>query len=352
MVSISIREEIYKIRESIINNKNLETAFYNYVNKTPCSIIESDFKYIEDKVALLGFNNIQASYDDIEQIIKRTPIKGIGYGSNFYRFLGIHLAADSSYIDKVNSRFDYEDYKHRYALSKCFSNYTQKLKKIIVSEETSDDIYLRLLKLLFTDNIEFSIDDAEEVLQIFFNSTLNFDVIDLILLEEIQKKYLGISYNNCSALEMVTKVLYNFGNSIKKITTDRYNNRVGLKINDEYDVQDILFTMLKGLFDDLEREDPISKFAGTSHRIDLNIKSQGIMIEVKMIKESDKDQKKYIKELIEDIIVYSEWKELKDLIFITYDPYNRTTDDKHFKQLEGIYDEKGVKFNVHSILVK
>jgi hypothetical protein len=351
MVSISIREEILSIRKSIIKNKNLETAFYNYVNKMLCSINENDFECTEDKVALLGFNNIQAKDNDIEQIINRKTIKGIGYGSNFYRFLGVHLASVSNYSDKVDSRFDYEDYRHKYAISKCFSGYTEKLKKIILSEEDSGDIYLNLLKILFVDNIESSI-DVRKVLQELVNSTSSFDAIDLILLEELQKKYLALYYNNCSAIDTVIKVLCNFGNSIKRITNDRYNSREGLTVTDEYDVQDILFSMLKGMFDDLERENPIPKLAGASSRIDLNIKSQGIMIEVKMIKVSDSNQKKYIKELKEDIVNYSEWKDLKSLIFITYDPYNKTTDDKHFKELEGYNDIKGTKFNVYSILVK
>lgn len=58
-------------------------------------------------------------------------------------------------------------------------------------------------------------------------------------------------------------------------------------------------------------------------------RSQGIMIEVKMIKEKDKDHKKFIEELKVDIINYSEWKELKHLILFTYDSYKKTTDDNH-----------------------
>ena len=52
-----------------------------------------------------------------------------------------------------------------------------------------------------------------------------------------------------------------------------------------------------------------------------------------------------------DIINYSAWKELKDLILFTYDPYDKTTDDNHFKELEQIFKNK-LSFNIHSILVK
>ncbi len=114
----------------------------------------------------------------------------------------------------------------------------------------------------------------------------------------------------------------------------------------------MLFSLLKGFFQDLEREDPVPKLAGKSSRIDLNIRSQGIMIEVKMIKEKDTDHKKYIEELKVDIINYSNWKELKDLILFIYDPYKKTTDNNHFKELEGVNERNGIRYYVYSVLAK
>ena len=189
------------------------------------------------------------------------------------------------------------------------------------------------------------------MLSLLLQKADSFDAIDLCLLEAIQMKALEIKFINQSAVDIVKNVLNSFNNSIKRITSDRYGGKPGLIIENEYDVQDILFSMLKGLFNDLEREDPISKIAGKSSRIDMNIRSYGIMIELKMIKQTDKDHKKYIEELKLDIINYSAWKELKDLILFTYDPYNKTTDDNHFKELEQIFQNQ-ISFNIHSILVK
>jgi hypothetical protein len=222
--------------------------------------------------------------------------------------------------------------------------------QILRTEEVKSDPYYSIIFAIF-DNSAFSLNEIKTILQQFLTSYNEFDVIDLHILETIHKKNMDVSFCQYSAVDTVLRVLNNFSNSIKKVTTDRYNNRSGIEIKDEYDVQDMLFSLLKGFFPDLEREDPVPKLAGKSSRIDLNIRSQGIMIEVKMIKEKDKDHRKYIEELKVDIINYSEWKELKYLILFTYDPYRKTTDDNHFKELEGINERNGVRFFVHSVLV-
>lgn len=93
------------------------------------------------------------------------------------------------------------------------------------------------------------------------------------------------------------------------------------------------------------------KQAGLSSRIDINIPSEGIMIEIKMIKSKDKDHKKFIKELKEDVVNYSAWDKLRHLVLFVYDPYNKTTDDNDFSELENVLKESRT-FTIHSILVK
>ena len=218
------------------------------------------------------------------------------------------------------------------------------------SDTMENDSYHTILKVIHTEG--YSLGEVKQIIHEFLTSSESLDAIDLTLLIEIHKKFMEVSICEYSAIDALLKVLNNFSNSIKRITSDRYNKRKGIEITDEYDVQDILFVLLKGFFYDLEREDPVPKLAGKSSRIDLNIKSQGIMIEVKMIKSKDNDHKKYVQELKQDIVNYSEWKELKYLVLFIYDPYNRTTDDNHFKELEGINERNGVRYYVHSVLAK
>ncbi len=57
----------------------------------------------------------------------------------------------------------------------------------------------------------------------------------------------------------------------------RYENRETLKIEDEYDVQDLLHALLLLYFDDVRAED----YAGKSSRMDFLLKNERVVIEVK-----------------------------------------------------------------------
>lgn len=98
-----------------------------------------------------------------------------------------------------------------------------------------------------------------------------------------------------------------------------------LKIDDEYDVQDILYTMLKGTFPTLQYEDPNSKVGANSSIIDFKISDLGLFIEVKHIASKGKE-KKVQEECKQDIVSYSSQENCKKIIFFIYDP-NKTIDN-------------------------
>jgi len=100
-------------------------------------------------------------------------------------------------------------------------------------------------------------------------------------------------------------------------------------IEDEYDVQDLLFAMLKPIIADLEREDPVSKTAGDSGRVDLSSRSLGLVIEVKFPK-SEGRAREIPRECSERIVLYSRWPELRHLVFFVYDPSCRIPDADNF----------------------
>lgn len=200
--------------------------------------------------------------------------------------------------------------------------------------------------------VRFSQEAVRQAVQAILNSGRDKDVIDLLLLEDIQRKAFGLFFEDYAAVDLIKRVLCGFNDAIRRITVDRYTARSGLSVQDEYDVQDILFSILKGYFHDLERENPIPKLAGKSSRVDLTIMSQGIIIEVKMIKSTDKSHQKYIQELKQDMVDYSAWKGLQNLVFFTFDPFSITSDTNHFRELEGYKELNGVSFFVHSVLVK
>lgn len=171
------------------------------------------------------------------------------------------------------------------------------------------------------------------------------------VLKSLNKDESIMNSNDKEKYELMLQILKSFSNSIKRITSDRYNKREGIHIEDEYDVQDILFCLLKGVYKDLRREDPLPKQAGISSRIDLDIPSEGIMIEVKMIKSTDKDTNKYIKQLKEDITNYSSVDWLKYLVLFIYDPGNKTKDDNDFYELNQVL-KNDRRFEIEVILAK
>lgn len=351
MVYLSLAEEIEKIKSVLINTGGLELSLYQYIHGQEQTQTIDEFCFDEYKIAYKGYSKVEVEKEKIELLLTQKQPKGIGYSLNVYCFMGIHLAANGYRKDIIEKRFIESDIKTKYIISLVFPDFQEKLYQALKSEEVKSDPYYSITYAVYRKR-DFSADEIKAILQQFLTSNTSFDVIDLILLEAIHKQNMGVSFCEYSSVDTALRVLNNFSNSIKRVTSDRYNNRKGIEINDEYDVQDMLFVLLKGFFQDLEREDPVPKLAGKSSRIDLNIRSQGIMIEVKMIKENDKDHKKFIEELKLDIINYAEWKELKHLILFTYDPYHKTTDDNHFKELEGFNVRNGIRFYVHSVLSK
>ncbi len=64
----------------------------------------------------------------------------------------------------------------------------------------------------------------------------------------------------------------------------RYENRENretLKIEDEYDVQDLLHALLLLYFDDVRTEEWTPSYAGKSSRMDFLLKNERVVIEVK-----------------------------------------------------------------------
>ena len=62
---------------------------------------------------------------------------------------------------------------------------------------------------------------------------------------------------------------------------DRYSRRETLDVSDEYDVQDLLHSLLHIYYDDIRPEEWTPSYAGTSSRQDFLLKNEKIVIETK-----------------------------------------------------------------------
>jgi hypothetical protein len=74
-------------------------------------------------------------------------------------------------------------------------------------------------------------------------------------------------------------------------------------INSEREVQDIVWALLRAVFDDLVDEEPLRKVGHSSYRSDFGLPRLGVLVEVKYVR-SAADFKKVEKEVYEDSVTY------------------------------------------------
>ena len=109
----------------------------------------------------------------------------------------------------------------------------------------------------------------------------------------------------------------------------RHDHRETLIINDEYDVQDLLHSLLLLFYDDVRVEEWTPSFAGKSSRQDFLIKKEKIVIEAKMTRNGLTD-KELGDQLIIDVERYRNHPDCNQLYFFIYDPTNRVKNSAGF----------------------
>ncbi len=124
--------------------------------------------------------------------------------------------------------------------------------------------------------------------------------------------------NSISPLERVKFFLRRF-HLFTKPLRERQHRRNIFKIENEYDVQDLLHAILKLHFDDIRPEEFTSSYAGKSSRMDFLLKDEKIVIEAKMTREGLKDGEVGT-QLIDDIARYKTSPDCQSLVCFVYDP--------------------------------
>lgn len=137
------------------------------------------------------------------------------------------------------------------------------------------------------------------------------------ILESLDDAESSMEANNDDG-NMLNSILSRFGLFIRQLNR-RYNNRKGIDIIDEYDVQDMLHALLVTYFEDVRAEDPVPINAGGSSRLDFIIIDINTAIEVKMTRKGLGD-KVLGEQLLVDIGRYSKRTDIKQLVFFVYDP--------------------------------
>lgn len=143
-------------------------------------------------------------------------------------------------------------------------------------------------------------------------------------------------------LVLLERVLRRFHHATRQLK-HRHDNRSPLTINDEYDVQDLLHVILRSLFDDIRPEEYTPSYAGKASRMDFLLKSEQIVIEVKLASSNLRDRQ-VGEQLMLDIMRYQSHPECKRLVCFVYDP------DGHIQNAAGL--ETDLSASKSDILVK
>lgn len=99
----------------------------------------------------------------------------------------------------------------------------------------------------------------------------------------------------------------------------RHDERETLDVNDEYDVQDLLHSLLVIFFEDIRPEEWVPSYAGSNSRTDFLLKNEDIVIEIKKTRKTLK-AKDLGQQLIIDIARYKNHPNCKLLYCFVYDP--------------------------------
>lgn len=120
------------------------------------------------------------------------------------------------------------------------------------------------------------------------------------------------------AISAIKTICHRF-HRVAKALRNRHSSRDTLKINDEYDVQDLFFALLKLFFDDVRKEEVVPSYASGSSRTDFILKKERIVIEIKKTRESMSD-KDLGEQLIIDLEKYREHPDCDLIVCFVYDP--------------------------------
>jgi hypothetical protein len=111
---------------------------------------------------------------------------------------------------------------------------------------------------------------------------------------------------------------------------ERHEKRSTLEIKDEYDVQDLLHSLLRIHFDDIRPEEWTPSYAGSTSRMDFLLKSDQIVVEAKITRPA-RANKEIGNELTVDAARYRSHQDCKTLVCLVYDPSGTIKNPRGFE---------------------
>lgn len=320
-------EKIEWLKEKCLNNE-LVKYYYKYIKGIENDTVSVQGKINVKQLALYGYAGQKIDGEKIKTILLQNNII-MGGRINTYELLGIYLLdTNNENIKKdIEEKFAQVDLKLKFIIANVMDIYKNKLLELLKLKRDLSPIE-QIIKYILDE--KFYTINVEKYAE-YIEKTEDFE--DLIILEKFAYKRSLNDINIVTPKDNIVSILNNFHNANKVITRDRRKDHNEYIIKDEYDVQDLLNVIFKSIYPTIVPEENTPKVGGTTARADFIFKEFEIVLEIKMIKGKDRDEKEFIRQIKEDIQSYYRY-EPKYMIFYIYDPLDKTKDEQSFKDLE------------------
>lgn len=210
-------------------------------------------------------------------------------------------------------------------------------ERYMVDKEVYEAFRLKVKTLL---NLILKDKDDENIIKVSaltFNDLEDLNIIEKIIQnikQYIEKDYIVLEEEYTVDIESTFDLIFRNFHKVVKSLRNRHDNRNTIDVDDEYDVQDLLFAILQIFFKDIRKEEWTPSYAGNSSRVDFLLKEEKMVIEVKKTRNTMKD-KDLGEQLIIDIAKYKSHPDCKNLVCFVYDPEGRIVNpDGIIKDLE------------------
>ena len=180
---------------------------------------------------------------------------------------------------------------------------------------------LTFLKLFLEDDNEFIKGLQKSHRSYYSEASTRVKIIENVK-EYIDKDFITFEQKNKVDIDSALNIIFSHFYKVARQLRCRYDNRETLKIEDEYDVQDLLHALLLLYFDDVRAEEWTPSYAGKSARMDFLLKNERVVIEVKKTRLGLAD-KELGDQLIIDVDRYKVHPDCKRLICFVYDAEGR-----------------------------
>ena len=180
---------------------------------------------------------------------------------------------------------------------------------------------LSFLKSILPGDSDYILKIASYEKNYFENARASITVLESVI-EYIEKGVLTFKDSSKIDVESELERIFSRFFRVARQLQCRHCNRQTIKVNDEYDVQDLLHALLKLYFDDVRKEEWTPSYAGKSTRMDFLLKNEKTVIEVKKTRKGLTD-KELGDQLIVDVDQYKVHPDCKSLVCFVYDPEGR-----------------------------